>query len=156
MCSRRRCAASIRAVAPRTATRSSSTRGEKYWPNSATSRALRWLTSTSGGLPKCAACCRRSSTTGRSPDQPPDARASIRLRHSQHFLCDKAEYQVRADRCDARNERLAQITLDVELLRISHAAHCHHGGFARLEPHFARVIFRGIRFRAARLACVVE
>ena len=47
----------------------------------------------------------------------PNARDSIRFRHSQHFLSDKAEYQVRTDRRDARNERFAQISLDVEFLR---------------------------------------
>src|ERR1700761_8545949 len=51
---------------------------------------------------------------------------SIRLRQAEHFLGNEAQDQLRADRGDARDQRLAKITLDMEFLGITEAAMGHH------------------------------
>src|SRR5690242_5165606 len=52
--------------------------------------------------------------------------SSIRLRQPQHLLGDKAENELRADRRDARDQRLPQIALDVILLGVTETAMRHH------------------------------
>src|SRR5882757_9579962 len=51
---------------------------------------------------------------------------SIRLRQAEHFLGNKTQDQLRADRRDARDQGFAQIALDVEFLGIAEAAMGHH------------------------------
>src|SRR4030081_2070125 len=51
---------------------------------------------------------------------------SIRLRQAEHFLGNKTQDQLRADRRDARDQGLAQIALDVKFLGVAEAAMGHH------------------------------
>src|SRR5258707_10183649 len=80
---------------------------------------------------------------------------SIRLRQAEHFLGNKAQDQLRADRRDARNQGFAQIAFDMKFLGIAEAAMGHHRLLARLKPGFAGEIFCGIGRGAARHALVV-
>src|SRR4051794_39491707 len=61
----------------------------------------------------------------------------VRLRQAEHPLGDVAENHVRRDRRDAADQRLAEIALDVILLRVAVAAVRHHRLLARVEARFA-------------------
>src|SRR5438105_13013106 len=80
----------------------------------------------------------------------------IRLGQAEHALGDVAEDELRRDRRDAAEERLAQVTLDVVLGSVAIAAVGHHRLLAGIEAGLACQIFRTIRLRAAALAAVVE
>src|SRR5947207_5073839 len=80
----------------------------------------------------------------------------IGLRQAEHALGDVAEDELRRDRRDAPEERLAQIALDVVLRGVAVAAVSHHRLLAGIEAGLACQIFRTIRLRAAALARVVE
>src|ERR1700682_4115871 len=69
---------------------------------------------------------------------------SIRLRQAQHPLGNKTENELRADRGDARDQRLAQIALDMKFLGVAEAAMGHYGLLAGLKTGFGSEIFRGI------------
>src|SRR5690242_5544535 len=84
------------------------------------------------------------------------AYTSIRFRQAEGFLGDVAEDELRAHRCDAADHNLPQQPLDVEFPRIPHAAMCHHGARAGVEPRFGAEILGRVRFGSARLALVVE
>src|SRR5882757_7631247 len=67
---------------------------------------------------------------------------SIRLRQAEHLLGDEAQDQLRADRGDARDEGLAQVTLDMEFLGVAEAAMGHHPLLAGVEAGFGGEVFR--------------
>ena len=75
---------------------------------------------------------------------------------AQRLLRDEAQDQVRRDRRNPHDQRLAQVALDVEFLGVAHAAVGHQRGFARLEARLAGEILGGVGLDAARLAGVVE
>src|SRR5882672_230413 len=77
---------------------------------------------------------------------------SIRLRQAEHLLGDETENELWADRGDARDQRLAQIALDVEFLGVAEAAMGHDGLLAGVEAGLSREIFRRIGRRSARHA----
>src|SRR5258708_12717674 len=69
---------------------------------------------------------------------------SIRLRQAQHFLGNKTENELRADRRDARDQGFAQIALDMKFFGIAEAAMGHHALFAGVKPGLSGEIFCGI------------
>ena len=69
---------------------------------------------------------------------------------------NKAQDQLRADRRDARDHRLAQIALDVKFLGVAHTAMRHHRGLTGRRTRLRRQDICGIGFGAARLGPVVE
>src|SRR5260370_17082770 len=69
---------------------------------------------------------------------------SIRLRQAQHFLGNKTENELRADRRDARDQGFAQIALDMKFLGIAEAAMGHHGLLAGMKAGSSGEIFSGI------------
>src|SRR5262245_60063480 len=68
----------------------------------------------------------------------------IGLGQPQHAFGDEALDELGADRRDARDQDLAQVALDVILLRIAVAAVRHHRLLARVVARFAREIFRRV------------
>src|SRR6266849_10095910 len=68
-------------------------------------------------------------------------RALIRLRQAENFFRNEIQDHVRGDRRDSRDHHLAQIALDMKLLRIAHAAVSHDRGLAGVERRFACEIF---------------
>src|SRR6202163_1161388 len=80
---------------------------------------------------------------------------SIRLRQAQHLLGNKTENELRADRGNARDQRFAQVTLDMEFLGVAEAAVSHHGLLASLKARLGGEIFRGIGRGTAGQALVV-
>src|SRR3954465_8974203 len=80
----------------------------------------------------------------------------IGLRQAENALGDVAEDELRRDRRDAPEQRLAQIALDVVLGGIAVAAVRHYRLLAGVEAGLARQIFRAVRLRAAGLALVIE
>src|SRR3954447_9692824 len=81
--------------------------------------------------------------------------SSIRFRHAEHLLGNKAENELRADRGDARDQRFPQVALDVIFLRISEPAMRHDRLLAGMEAGFGGEVFRGVGGRAAWHALVV-
>ncbi len=81
--------------------------------------------------------------------------ALVRLRQAQHLFGDEAENQLRADRRDARDHHLAQITLDMVFLGVAEAAMGHDRLLAGLEAGLGSQVFRGIGRGTARQALVV-
>src|SRR2546421_13079512 len=80
----------------------------------------------------------------------------VRLRQAEHALGDVAKDELAAHWRDAPDEGFAQITLDVVFGGVAVAAVRHHRLLAGVEAGFAGEIFRGVRFGAAGLACVVK
>src|SRR5260221_11265765 len=74
---------------------------------------------------------------------------SIRLRQAQHFLGNKTENELRADRRDAREQGFAQIALDMKFFGITEAAMGHHGLVAGVKARLSGWIFWGSGRRTA-------
>src|ERR1700682_4966333 len=91
------------------------------------------------------AAARRPGMTAKGSSQA----TSIRLGQAQHLLGNKTENELRADRGDARDQRLAQIALDMKFLGVAEAAMGHYGLLAGLKTGFGSEIFRGIGGRTA-------
>src|SRR5262249_2559226 len=83
-------------------------------------------------------------------------RPLIRLGQPEHLLCDEIEDHVRRNRGDPRNHDLTQVALDVEFLRITHAAVGEDGGLAGFEGGLRGQILGRVRLRGAVRVAVVE
>src|SRR5579871_2807318 len=70
------------------------------------------------------------------------AASSIRLWQAERFLGNETQNQFPAHRRNPWDQRLPQVTLDVELLGIAEAAMGHHRLFAGVEAGFGGEIFR--------------
>src|SRR5438477_650085 len=158
--SRKRC----RSLPLPAATRSPARRTEspsfsrKAWPATLPPGAMATTPSTGSFPPMCSAkrppwLWPAMKISGR---RRPDDDRSVRLRQPEHLLRDVAQDELRTDGGDARDHHLAQVALDVVLLRVAVTTVGHHGRGACLEPGFSRKVLRGVRLSAARLARVVE
>src|SRR5438552_6039005 len=84
-----------------------------------------------------------------------DFSSSIRFRQTEHLLGNETENKLRADRRDARDQRLPQIALDVIFFGVPKSAMRHDRLLAGVEAGFGGEIFCGIGRRAALHALVV-
>src|SRR5262249_36857126 len=99
---------------------------------------------------------RRRKAIKPAPTPLPASASLIGLRQAENLLCNEIEDHMWRNWRDPRDQDLAQIALDVEFLRITHAAVGHDRGLAGVEGGLRGQILGGIGLGGAIQVAIVE